>query len=167
MHAFEIAPNAGPTHEQDESVLMHSVGSSCNVSYSDSEAVFKKRFLELGLSEANYDAFNREGLNTLGTFAFSCNFAPGSSDERPLVQLATNVLGVAPNTRQMACIRRLFSEAYSTIAADIRSKVEATDDSVVKRLAPAERSQRLRDQQTRLAGLDLRGNFEPGDSLVD
>ena len=67
----------------------------------------------------------------------------------------------------MACIRRLFSEAYSTIAADIRAKVEATDDSVVKRLAPAERSQRLRDQQARLIGLHLRGNFEPGDSLVD
>ena len=30
-----------------------------------------------------------------------------------------------------------------------------------------ERSQRLRDQQARLTGLDLRGNFEPGDSLVD
>lgn len=85
--------------------FMHSVGSSCNMSYSDSEAVFLKRSLELGLSEANYDAFNREGLNTLGTFAFSCNFALGASDERPLVTLATNVLGVAPNTRQMACIR--------------------------------------------------------------
>ena len=137
------------------------------MSYSDSVAVFKKRFLELGLSEANYESFNAEGLNTLGTFAFSCNFAPGSADERPLVTLATNVLGTAPTTRQMACIRRLFSEAYSTIAADIRSKVEATDDTVVKRLAPAERSQRLRDQQARLSGLDLRGNFEPGDSLVD
>ena len=146
---------------------MRSVGSSFNMSYSDSVAVCRKRFLELGLSEANYDSFHAEGLNTLGTFAFSCNFAPGSSDERPLVTLATNALGTAPTTRQMACIRRLFSEAYSTIAADIRSKVEATDDSVVKRLAPAERSQRLRDQQARLTGLDLRGNFGPGDSLVD
>ena len=73
--------------------------------------------------------------------------------------LATNVLGTAPTTRQMACIRRLFSEAYSTIAADIRSKVEATDDSVVKRLAPAERSQRLRDQQARLTGFGPQGKF--------
>ncbi len=145
---------------------MRSVGSSFNMSYSDSVAVFK-RFLELGLSEANYEAFNSEGLNTLGTSAFSCNFAPGSSDERPFLTLATNVLGETPSTRQMACIRRLFSEAYSTIAADIRSKVEATDDSVVKRIAPAERSQRLGDQRARLTGLDLRGNFEPGDSLVD
>ena len=124
-------------------------------------------FLEIGLSDANYDAFNAEGLNTLGTFAFACNYAPGASDERPLVNLATNVLGNAPSTKEMACIRRLFSEAYSTIAADIRTKVEACDEASVKKLAPAERSQRLKDQQARLAGLDLRGNYEPGDSLVD
>ena len=138
-----------------------------NMSYSDSKAVFKKRFLEIGLTDANYDAFNAEGLNTLGTFAFACNYAPGAADERPLVTLATNVLGNAPSTKEMACIRRLFSEAYSTIAADIRTKVEATDEALVKKLAPAERSQRLKDQQARLTGLDLRGNYEPGDSLVD
>ena len=60
---------------------MCSVGSSFNMSYSYSVAVFEKRFLELG---PNYEAFNTEGLNTLGACAFSCNFAPGSSDERPL-----------------------------------------------------------------------------------
>ena len=98
---------------------------------------------------------------------FACNYAPGVSDERPLVALATKVLGTDPTTEEMACVRRLFSEAYSTIAADIRSKVETSDEAAVKKLAPAERSQRLRDQQLRLAGIDIRGNFEPGDSLVD
>ena len=135
------------------------------MSYSDSTAVFKKRFLEVGLTEANFEAFNAEGLNTMGTFAFACNYAPGAADERPLTTLATNVLGVAPSTKEMACIRRLFSEAYSTIAADIRSKVEASDEAAVKKLAPAECSQRLYEQQ--LAGLDIRGNYEPGDSLID
>ena len=150
--------------------LSCSFGSSLSfdvMSYSDSKAVFKKRFLEIGLTDANYEAFNAEGLNTLGTFAFACNYAPGAADERPLVTLATNVLGSAPSTKEMACIRRLFSEAYSTIAADIRTKVEACDEASVKKLPPAERSQRLKDQQVRLAGLDLRGNYEPGDSLVD
>ena len=103
----------------------------------------------------------------MGTFAFSCNYSPGASDERPLLDLAARVLGQAPSTKEMACIRRLFSEAYSTIAADIRSKVEASDEAAVKKLAPAERSQRLQDQQKKLAGLDIRGNLEPGDSLID
>ena len=137
------------------------------MSYSDSIAVFRKRFLEVGLSDENYESFSAEGLNTMGTFAFSCNYAPGAADERPLITLATQVLGQAPSTKEMACIRRLFSEAYSTIAADIRSKVEASDEASVKKLAPAERSQRLHDQQKKLSGLDIRGNYEPGDSLID
>ena len=37
----------------------------------------------------------------------------------------------------------------------------------MKKLAPAERSQRLHEQQQRLAGLEIRGNYEPGDSLID
>ena len=38
------------------------------MSYSDSKAVFKKRFLEIGLTDANYDAFNAEGLKHVGDF---------------------------------------------------------------------------------------------------
>ena len=137
------------------------------MSCADSEAVFKEQFLELGLTTAQYDKFKDEGLTTMGTFAFGCNFSPGSADERPLVTMIKNVLGADPSTRDMSCFRRLFSEAYATIAAEIKSKVESSDDTTVKKLAPAERAQRLKDQQRRLVGLDLRGNYEPGDSLVD
>ena len=137
------------------------------MSYSESTAVFKKRCLEIGLTEANYTAFKDEGLEALGTFAFACNYSPGNSDDRPLVNLVTKVFGAAPSTKEMACVRRLHSEAYATIAADIRAKVETSDETLVKKLARAERSQRLRDQQAKLTGLDLRGNCEPGDSLVD
>ena len=70
-----------------------------NMSYSDSKAVFKKRFLEIGLTDANYEAFNAEGLNTLGTFAFACNYAPGAADERPLVTLATRFRKFTYNER--------------------------------------------------------------------
>ena len=70
------------------------------MSYSDSTAVFKKRFLEVGLTEANFEAFKAEGLNIMGTFAFACNYAPGSADERPLTTLATNILGAALRPRR-------------------------------------------------------------------
>lgn len=137
------------------------------MSTSDSEAVFKARFLEVGLTSDNYEAFKAEGIDSLGTLAFCCNYSPGQPDERPLSQFVASVLGKQPTTREMALVRRLHSEAYSTIAAEIRSKVEASDETAVKKLAPAERTQRLKDQQARLQGLDLRGNHEPGDSLVD
>lgn len=137
------------------------------MSCSDSKAVFKARFLELGLTEEQFRLFDAEALNTMGTFAFSCNFAPGGADEKPLVSLVTKILAGEPSTFEMSCLRRLFSEAYSTIAAEIKSQVEASDEMSAKRLAPAERAQRLKDQQQRLTGLELRGNYEPGDTLVD
>ena len=59
------------------------------MSCSDSTAVFQKEAFRTGLGEANYEAFNAEGLNTTGTFAFALNYAPGSADERPLVTLAS------------------------------------------------------------------------------
>ena len=126
----------------------------------------KRGFWKLGLLKPILKPSMQKG-NIMGTFAFAWNYAPRAADERPLTTLAANVLGVAPSTKEMACIRRLFSEAYSTIAADIRSKVEASDEAAVKKLAPAERSQRLYEQQQRLSGLDIRGNYEPRDSLID
>ena len=167
FHAYAISLALMQSVMTEAMVAVVAPAFVATMSYSDSTAVFKKRFLEVGLTEANFESFNAEGLNTMGTFAFACNYAPGAADERPLITLATNILGVAPSTKEMACIRRLFSEAYSTIAADIRSKVEASDEAAVKKLAPAERSQRLHEQQQRLSGLEIRGNYEPGDSLID
>ena len=72
-----------------------------------------------------------------------------------------------PSTKQMSCMRRIFAEACTTVASNIKSEVEASDDAAVKRLAPADRAQRLADERARLKGLQLRGHSEPGDSLVD
>ena len=63
--------------------------------------------------------------------------------------------------------RRLFSESYANVAADIKNQTEQTEDTTSRKLAPAERAQRLRDQQARLSGLNIRGNYEPGGALVD
>ena len=103
----------------------------------------------------------------MAIFAFACNFSPGGTDEKPLLDLVKEVLGGEPSAKEMACMRRLFAESYATVGADIKSHVEASDESAVKKLAPADRAQRLKDQQARLQGLRLRRAYEPGDSLVD
>ena len=69
--------------------------------------------------------------------------------------------------KQLSCLRRLFAESCAVIASDIKGQVEASDDQPVKRLAPADRAQRLADQRKRLAGLNLRGHLVPEDALVD
>ena len=63
------------------------------MSFGDSAAVFKSRALEIGLAPDAFVKFEAEGLVTLAALAFSCHFSPGSPDEKPLVELATKVLG--------------------------------------------------------------------------
>ena len=60
-------------------------------------------------------------------------------------------------------LRRLFSESYANVAADIKTQTRLCHPQV----CTAERAQRLRDQQARLSGLNIRGNYEPDDTLVD
>ena len=84
-------------------------------------------------------------------------------NESPLVQLTKEVLKRPATTVEMSCVRRLFSESYANIAADIKNAVEATDDMPTRKLAPAERADRLRLQQQRLSGINISGPYEPGD----
>ena len=64
-------------------------------------------------------------------------------------------------------MRRLFNESYANVASDIKARTEATDETPARRLAPAERASRLKDQQLRLAGISITGQYEPGDTLID
>ena len=134
--------------------------SSCllgTMSYGDSKAVFRRRCEEIGFTAEVVELIVNHGLDTMAKFAFSCNFSPGSSDESPLIQLSKEIFKRAPSTVEMSCVRRLFSESYASIAADIKNSVEATDDMPTRKLAPAERAERLRVQQRQLAGINISG----------
>ena len=137
------------------------------MSYGDSKAVFKRRCEEIGFESEVIEQITNHGLDTMAKFAFACHFSPGSTDEAPLIQLAKEIMKRAPSTVEMSCVRRLFSESYANVAADIKNSVEATDDMPTRRLAPAERAERLRLQQQRLSGVNISGPYEPGDALVD
>ena len=137
------------------------------MSYGDSKAVFKRRCEEIGFHEDVTKLIIGSGLDNMSKFAFATNFAPGAADEKPLIALTKEILKRDPTTVEMSCIRRLFNESYANVASDIKSRVEATDDTPTRRLAPAERAERLRQQQQRLAGINIAGPYEPGDALVD
>ena len=67
----------------------------------------------------------------------------------------------------MAKIRRLFNEAYAATSAEMKTMVEQSDEAPLRRLAPAERAERFSEQQKRLKGINMQGQMEPGDSLID
>ena len=137
------------------------------MSFGDSEAVFKQRALQMGMETAVLDLFIAKGYSTMARFAFSCNYAPGATSDRPFLDMVKETLGRDATALETSILRRLFSESYANVAADIKTQAEQTEDSSSRKLAPAERAQRLQDQQNRLTGLSIRGNYEPGDTLVD
>ena len=137
------------------------------MSFGDSTAVFQQRSKAIELSDDVIKSFQDNSLDTMAKFAFSCNFAPGGSDDKPFKELLTKVLGREASLVEESCLRRLFNESYATVAADIRSQTEQTNEESLRKLAPADRAARLEEQQSRLTGLTIRGPYEPGDSLVD
>jgi hypothetical protein len=137
------------------------------MSYGDSSAVFEQRALHMGLSADVLKMIVDKGYRNMAMFAFSCNYSPGASTDKPFLDMIAATLGREPNPAELSILRRLFKESYANVAADIESQVKQTDESVSRRLAPAERADRLKNQQQKLGGLAIRGQYEPADALVD
>ena len=137
------------------------------MSFGDSKAVFEQRAKAIGLEDAVVACFKDKSLDTMAKFAFSCNYSPGGSDDKPFSDLLTKVLGRDPTLVEESCLRRLYNESYATVASDIKAQTEQTSEETQRKLAPADRAARLDEQQARLSGISIRGPYEPGDTLVD
>ncbi len=146
---------------------MKFVSSKDIMSYGDSKAVFKQRALFMGLTPAVFEKLEAKGFTTMALFAFSCNYSPGASTDKPFLDMIADTLGRDPSALEVSILRRLFSESYANVAADTRCQTEQTHETAARKLAPAERAERLRMQQERLPGLNIKGQYEPGDTLVD
>ena len=135
--------------------------------YIESEAVFKQRCLEIGMTPAHVAALTAASYQTMGRYAYSCSFVPGAADDTALITMITAVNGGAQNQGVVALFRRLFFESFTSVQADLKLKLERTEDTPARRLAVPERSARYEAQQLKLAGLVLRGELECADGLID
>ena len=134
----------------------------------DSQADFIDRARKLGADEGEVTNLKTLGYDTFGKLAFSTNYTPGQQDETALKTLAAEIVGIDPcPSNRLPIIRRLFFESFSFAAADMQLRVERKDDSVPRKLANAERASRYEDQKRRLSGIDLSGEMEPSNSLID
>ena len=68
---------------------------------------------------------------------------------------------------EKACFRRLFHEAYSMVASEMKLSVGKVEDTSSRKLSQPERAERYESQKRKLSGVNIRGPNEPADSLVD
>ena len=133
----------------------------------DSKAYFTARLTKLGLGDEK-DLFENLGWTTLGDFANAANYRPTATDEGPFIKDVILPLFGDENHRKKPSVRRLFFEAFSMFAADINRRATWPDeDDKPKKLPLAEKGARWETVKAKLVGLELEGQLEPSDSLVD
>ena len=133
----------------------------------DSAAVFSARLEAIGIEQEHRVKFAEKGWNTMGDFAFSSSYTPGQADDTAFItKVITPIFGVADHPKT-AALRRLFYDAFTCVAAGMKSKLERTDDDAPKRLPLEERTARYEKLKSRLIGMNLVGQLECSHALVD
>ena len=133
----------------------------------ESEAVFTGRLKACGL-EAYAAEFQRRGWRTLSTFAFSSS--SGTGDDGNFVESVVRpILGDAGYV-DVPKIRKLYFEAYTMVAADLKSKLDHGPDAEgqkAKKMAPVERKARWEEVKRRYPHLTFTEQLEPAHQVID
>ena len=134
----------------------------------DSKAVFEEKLQQMGLITylgplAGY------GWDTIAGFAFSTAYQPGLGDEKPFVDAVLVPLLGRPDHVDAAGFREFFWECRTIVTADLRRRVESSDDVAPKAMPNAERESRRAMVRARLTGLalDMDNELDPAHCLVD
>ena len=135
----------------------------------ESTAVFDAKLKDLGLD--GYQAeMNRRGWSTLSTFAFASSWVPGSGDDGAFItQVVTPILGRADHP-DLPKLRKLYHEAYTVVAAELRQRLEGTqepDGSKTRKLPAVERKTRWAHLRATYGHLQINDQLEPAHHVVD
>jgi hypothetical protein len=133
----------------------------------ESKAFFSARLAKLGLAE-DEEAFKGLGWTTMGEFGFATNYRPMAENDAPFINdVIVKLYGDADHPRK-AIVRRLYFEAFSAAAADVNRRTTMPDeDDKPKKLPLAEKEARWASVKEKLVGLELEGELEPAEALVD
>ena len=133
----------------------------------DSEALFKKRALSVGLLEEDVLRLSAQGWRTYGTFAMASEGQPGQvADDKFNTSVIAKVMIEGSETRT-PCLKRLYLESYSATLADMKRTVEATNDDVAVKVPEVEKMSRMENFQKKYPGAKASGVCEPASSLID
>lgn len=139
----------------------------------DSAPVFESRLLAAGVEAAHVALITAAGITSLAKLAFLTSCQPGIGDDKPLLDEVAKILqfdAAAGNPMPLAVastIRRVWFEAHSVAMAEVRNKIERSEESQPRKLPLPEREARRSAQPGRLSGILIEGALEPSCSLID
>ena len=138
----------------------------------DSVPVFQARAQSVGLSEPVIQALQAAGVDAMSKLAYVSSNQPGSSTDTDFVATITALAGFDDSGNKipagvLACLRRLWYESHAVSLAEIKSRIERSDEAPMKKLPLPEREARRKSQQVALNGVRIEKHLEPSHALVD
>jgi hypothetical protein len=134
----------------------------------DSKAVFQGRAREFGCNPDELRVLAANNWDTFASFAFSVNYVPGQQADGDFRRMCALVCEIDPAPiDRVPILRRLFFEAFTMAASDMKSRFDGSQSDTPKRLAAPERAVRYNEQAARLAGLSLTGELDISHQLLD
>lgn len=134
----------------------------------ESSAAFNARAIEHGLTQAQLERLQDQGLINLSKLAFSIA-TPGTvpPDDSLKGLLSDNPDEVTVG--QLSSMRRLMFDAQTlcALASQIKTTLHGSDVGKKAELVPAERATRIEQQRARLQGVELTGPLECAHASYD
>ena len=133
----------------------------------ESEAHFRKRCQEIGLSDRGLAAVIAAGYSNLGQLAFASGQPGQPLNEAEFQRFAQNVLGGLATMADTSTLKRLVFEGQTVLLAQLRDQVVNPDAATTRRLPAIERSTKMQNLKARLAGVVIEKALEPNYALLD
>ena len=138
------------------------------MSLADSEAAFEQHCKRISPDGTLHTLLQSNGIKNLSALAFSSGTPQQPPTEDQFKDFATQLNGgVDLSFGMLAGLRRLHFEASAIVMAELKSKATDTSGDGTRKLPVAEKAARLKDQETRLPGVRIRGELQPSYALID
>eukprot|EP00971_Amphidinium_carterae_P345133 6485903-Amphidinium_carterae.1 len=132
---------------------------------SRSTAYFNQRMVEVGVPDQMQKALKDQGFTVMERLNYCVSSQPGQGDDEKFVALLEKLNGGPVAEACKSAMRQMYAESQATVIAELRSRF-MPDAAGVQHVPSVERSARLRAQQERLPGLEIKGELEPGTALL-
>ena len=134
----------------------------------DSSAHFEERCAKLGLNAAFVASLAGAQVDNLSKPAFVIGQPGQPIQNQDVTDFLQNALGRrAATLAETSALKRLGFEAHTYLVATLRQQVDQSDETQPRKVAFAERTQRMDRLRQELRGLDITGELEPSHGLLD
>ena len=130
------------------------------MSLADSEAAFEQHCNKLVGDGSLTALLVNHGIKSLSALAFASGTPQSPPSEEQFKEFATQVNGgVDMSFGMQAHLKRLHFEAAAIVMAELKSRAMDTTPDGARKLPLAEKAARFKEQEARLPGLRLKGDY--------